>query len=285
MTEHGEHDATIDLPEWVKPPLRQCFARIEDENRVLHLSMKGLSQLRTLPKVLEVLHSIDLRTEAEAAERALLADRLTAAKKDAEWVQREVKDGYPILHAHSVVALWSALEVLSEDLSACWLSNKPGCWQHPSISRLRIGLGEYEAMLRDERIRFVIRELSRSLSIDLKTGIGRLEPLLEVFDLAPVVGPNLRRALHELSQVRNVVVHAGGRADRKLLTDCPWLPWRLGELVVIEHELYGWYYRAADRYAERVFHQVLRALGNRGCECPGLEEIPARPVVGGSDAG
>lgn len=33
------------------------------------------------------------------------------------------------------------------------------------ISKLKIGLGEYEAMPRDERVRFVIREVARSLSV------------------------------------------------------------------------------------------------------------------------
>jgi hypothetical protein len=284
MIKHSEHP-TIDLPEWVKPPLRQCFARIRDESRFLHLSMKGLDHLTALPRLLEILHSVDLHAEEEAAEPASQADRLTTAKKDAEWIQREVKDGYPILHAHSVVALWSALEVLSEDLSACWLTNKPECWQYAPISKLRITLGEYEALPREERVRFVIRELARSLSVDLKTGIGRLEPLLGIFGLAPAVGPNLRRALHELSQIRNVIVHAGGRVDRRLLAECPWLPWRVDAPVIIDHTLYGWYYSGADCYAERVFNQALLSLGDRGCECPGLDEIAARPVAGESGTG
>ena len=107
--------------------------------------------------------------------------------------------------------------------------------------------------------------------------MGRLEPLLEIIKFAPQIGPNVRRALHELFQVRNVIVHCGAIADRKLLSECPWVSWRLNETIKIKHSLYGWYYRATMRYYERMMNQALIAFGNKGCECPGMNEISERP--------
>jgi hypothetical protein len=272
-----EHDETpLKFPEWVRPPLFQCFKRLEQEVKFLHLSMKGLGVLTHLPRLVEIGKDIDEDLElGHTGDK--WASMIVSATKDADWVKDEIGNGFQILHAHSVVALWSTLDVLSDDLAVCWLSNQESAWNDPQIRKMKVHVREYESLTPHERHRLIISELSRSLSIELKTGVGKLEPLLGIFGLAPSVGKNLRRALHEISQIRNVIVHCGCRVDKKLLSECPWFPWEVGQPIWIDHPLYGWYYQAAYRYAERVLNQVLIAFGNRGCTCPGMDDVSPRP--------
>lgn len=276
MAHAEDHDEKPKVPEWVRPPLAHCLKRLDDEVRFLHLSMRGLDQLTRLPKLLEVLHGVDAEVKLEAGDK-ISVDAIERAQDDARWVEREISGGVPLLHSHSLVALWGSLEVLCEDLTACWLLNTPAVWEQPQLRKLKVSVGQFQALDGGERVRFVVKELSRSLAVDLSTGVGRLAPLLDVCGLAPPMGSNLRRGLHELSQVRNVVVHCGGRADAKLLAECPWLPWRVGDTVVVSHDIYGWYSHAARRFAERVLNQVFIAFGNKGCTCPGMDEIEERP--------
>ena len=155
----------------------------------------------------------------------------------------------------------------------------PEAWDAPEVAKLKIPIARYQQLDENERPRLVISELSRSLSTDLRKGVGKLKSILAVFGLAPVVGPNVRRALHELCQVRNVIVHCGGVADEKLIKECPWLESKVGENFQVDHPVFGWYYGAARRYAERVSSQAMIALGFDGCQCPGMDEVDARPDV------
>jgi hypothetical protein len=240
--------------------------------------MRGLAQLTAIPKILSILSREDSdepsHTQEEASETY---GSLDSYKKDAAWVTKEAQNGFPLLHAHSVVGLWSAIEVYCEDLAIAWLKNVPEAWSSPEVAKLKIPLGIYQTLSDNERTRFVIKELSRLLNADLRKGVGKLKALLSVFNLAPAVGPNVQRAIHELYQVRNVIVHTGSRADQKLLDECPWLGYSLGDVVGVRHNVYIWYYHAARRYAERLLNQVFLGVGLPGCECPGMDEIGPRP--------
>lgn len=274
MTEHADHINKAPLPEWVLPLFRASLKRITDESRFLHLTMQGLNQITNRVEIVEYFKETGLEMDKE---RDWDAD-LLRARQDVKWVNEELQSGFPILHSHSIVALWSIVEVFCEDLAACWLLNKPDAWKIPEVNRLKITLADYEVLSPDDRARYAIIELSRSLSLQFKTGVGKFSPILKLFGLEPRIGDNLRRALHELCQVRNVIVHCGGRVDRKLVQECPWLSSNIGDRIKISHEIYYWYYIAAERFLERVQSQTLITLGFEGCNCPGMDEIHERPI-------
>jgi hypothetical protein len=274
-TEHPEHINSADFPEWAWPPFRWSLNRIINESRFLHLSIQGLGHIPNSVEVMEYLRETDTHNVMYANWEA----KITMARDDAQWVNKEIEAGFPILHSHSMVALWSILEAFSEDLAVCWLLNKPELWKIPQISKIKIPIGDFETLSPNDRAKTAILELSRSLSVDFKTGAGKLNPVFDVFGLSPRIGENLRRALHELCQVRNNIVHCDGKADKKLLDECPWLEWKAGDRIKINHSIFGWYYQAANRYIERVLSQAMKAIGLEGCNCPGMDEISQRPEI------
>ena len=211
-------------------------------------------------------------------EHARHSPKIEDARRDAAWVRQESDSGFPLLHAHSVVSVWSAIEVLAEDFAIAWLRNVPAAWQVPEVAKLKIQVGRFHQLGESERAAFVVSELSRTFAPEVRRGVGQLKALLGVFNLWPAVGPNLQKALHELCQVRNVLVHFAGRADQKLVEECPWLGVAVGKEVAIPHALYVWYLTAARLLADRVHNQGTLALGFSGCKCPGLDEVKERPV-------
>jgi hypothetical protein len=275
--DHPESDP-LSIPSWLLPPYHRCVKRLKDESRSLHLSIYGLEQVARLPEVIEILIKYDEWGKKIEQDSDDALSRLEEAKQHAEWIAREAATGFPILHSHSIVGIWGILEVFCEDFAVMWLENVPEAWEIPQVTKLKIPLSHYHRLSESERPRFTVSELSRSTSSDLRRGVGKLKSLLEVFSLAPTVGQNVNRALHELCQVRNVIVHCGGIADKTLIDECPWLGLEVGEPIDFYHPVYGWYFSAAMRYSERVLNQAFIALGLPSCKCPGADEIYDRPV-------
>lgn len=147
--------------------------------------MRGLRQLQVLPAVLKVLHRSDQSTPAET-----LAGRIDNAKRDADWIEKESANGFPLLHAHSVIGVWSAVEVLAEDFAVTWLQNMPSAWQVTEVAKLRMPISRFQQLSDAERPGVVIGELSRSFNPEVRRGVGQLKALLGVFNLWPAIGPN-----------------------------------------------------------------------------------------------
>ncbi len=263
------------LPKWAKPPVINCLQRLRDESRFLHLSMRGLGQITLLPEIIKVLAEVDMEMDDE--ESSHVTKDIQYAERDADWVDQEISKGFPILHSHSVVGIWSTLEVFSEDMVVTWLENRPDAWEREEMKKLKVEVSIYRSLEGRQSTRFIIQELNRVHGAGLSSGVTKFTSLLSIFNLSPKVGDQVRKALHELCQIRNVIVHSGGKADQKLINECPWLGLEVGESLSIPHPVYAWYYAAAERFVERVFNQVFINFGLTGCTCPGMDNIHERP--------
>jgi hypothetical protein len=273
---HTTEDPAVIFPDWVQPPFRQCKGRLKDETRFMHLAWSGLEKIRHLPELMKILSKSVLTDDAKS--HGPTEEDVKRADSDAEWVDAEAKQGFPLLHSHSAVSLWSILETFVEDLAVTWFQNKPEAWEIEILEKIRVPVGTYERLQGEDKARHVVSEIYRQLGADLKTGVGGLGAVLAQLKLTPQVGDNVKKALHELCQVRNAIVHRGTRADQRLIEACPYLPWKSGDSIKISHALFGWYHAAAERYRDRTLNQVLIVFGSVGCQCPGLDEIGSRPA-------
>src|SRR5882724_12080636 len=102
-----------ELPKYVKTPLWRFLDYSKDSMRLLHMSMQGISIFTTIPKAVRVLKDIDdpgyTPEEREKRTEEFHQD-LANAEAKAEFAGKELKEGFPLLHAHTLVGLWSALE-------------------------------------------------------------------------------------------------------------------------------------------------------------------------------
>lgn len=212
---------------------------------------------RSAPLV-EALENLE-RVSGTDVDLAKSERRIASARAEAEFAQRELDRGFPILHSHAVVALWGILEATIEDVVLEFLGADPASLTHPSIASIRIPLAEFEQLDRPDRLRFLLAEYTRSSKADLKLGVNRFETLLELVRLSGPVEEGLRRDFFEHHQVRNAIVHRAGLADRRLLTQCPWLGLTVGAPIVISHERYLQYRTAIARHlVELVIRMFVR---------------------------
>ncbi len=259
----SEHThAEENYPLWLLAPFRVCKKRLEQEDIYLHLALQGFEIITKMPQLYKAL---------------AVEDNLQAMCQAAERVAHEDREGFPVLFAHAAVGVWTAVEVLSNDFALAWLRNHRQAWQADGVASIAMPIGDYQRLNEEERSRFVLRELSRTKKVDLRDGLGKLTALLDEFSLKPKTGANVRRALHELGQVRNVLVHCAGCADGKFINECPWFETKLGGRIRVSHCLYGWYKAAATCFLERLLQRAVETLGFIGCTCRGVDEISERP--------
>lgn len=232
---------------WVSPPFDRCLAYVQESDRLLSLCMQGLQNLTTIPRLLEAVAPFDSNLDkASAAE--VFQQRLDDTKKRAAFALAEIESGFPALHAHAVVAQWGALDALVSDLVVAWLLNDSQALRSERVGRIKLPLAVYESLDREGRMSLLAQEINRSINADLKLGIGKFESLLEVIGLAGAVDDATRRDLLEVSEVRNLLVHRAGVADRRFVETCPWLKAEIGTELRVSHADYGRYCGAMQAY-------------------------------------
>ena len=110
-------------PDWATKPFDRLLSRTETLTRLMYLSTKGISILRAIPKLVDVL----AKAKGEHGSKTHTA-RLEEAKKEAELAQREVDQGFPLLHNQAVILTWAFLEGTIKTFICEWIKNVPDVW-------------------------------------------------------------------------------------------------------------------------------------------------------------
>jgi hypothetical protein len=190
-----------DIPEYVRKPLQWFLDYQQECSQLLECSMRGMLLLKDTPDV------------------------------EAAFLQQECVNGFPLLHAHTLVGCWGAFEAAMEDLSIELLINEPIWRKGEAFSRLKIPLAVYESLEPDERMRLLIQELQKGQGSSRKRGTASFEHVLNQFQLS--VDPGIKQTIWEMLNVRNVIVHRGSVADRRLVDACPEMELKIGQLVIV----------------------------------------------------
>lgn len=243
--EIGDAPAKTDSPmqPWARIPFNRGIDYLAETNEVLELCLQGLSHVQTMPGLAEALEGYDSGTPTQ-----VLLPKLQDLRRRAGLAKAEIERGFPVLHAHASVALWGTLDALVADLVLACLLNDSALLKAERFSRIKVPLAEFEALEREDRMVFLLTELSRTLHADLKPGVGKFEALLDAVDLAGPVDSTLRRDLLELAAVRNLLVHRAGIVDRRFCSSCPWLNLTIGAKYVVSRAVYARYSRSVSDY-------------------------------------
>lgn len=231
----------------------------EQADRLLHLTINGIGREVDAPERVLLLDDV-AKFLKEDRDESEVAARLEEARELAEFVRREVDKGFPVLHGQAAVSLWSRLEGLVKSVLAAWLENKPEALQIEAVRNVRLRFGEYTDRSKEEQFEYLVDLLDDDLRSAYRFGVNRLEDLLKPFGLSGEVEDEVGRELFALQQVRHVLVHRGGVADRRLTTNCPWLGVAIGESVIIDHQMYAAMSTAVARYFLALIKRMDKAL-------------------------
>lgn len=247
------------IPRYVARPLQGFLNYLKESMRLLHMSMGGIGMITSVPNSLMVLgedgYSRNPPTDPLRRKEEFQKE-LEAAKARANFAEEELKQGFPLLHAHTLIGAWSAFESAVEDALVGILMNEPDLLQSERFSKVRIPLAEFEALEKEERIRLLIEEIERRDNLTQRQGVDRFETLLGYVNLSGTVAPDLKKVIWELNHVRNVLVHRSAVVDRRFVQSCPWMMLRVGDKVSVTHEALSKYYDALTEYLVALVHRL-----------------------------
>jgi hypothetical protein len=254
--ENHEKPSTPGAPKWAT----QAFRRFVEESvrlvRLVSLAVRGIGVLRAMPQVIEAIAEAKDK-HGEPGTKAKLA----LAREEAELADKEVNQQFPLLYGLGTVALWSLLEAAVLEFVTEWLKNQPKALQTEPMSKPRVRVGEYELLMGDERFAYLAAQLDREIGAGIRNGTERFESLLRPLGLNGSVPKHLAKDIFELGQVRNGLVHRGGRVDRKLSESCPWLDLRQNDELKVSKAMFERYSEAAMQYVVLLICRVGERFG------------------------
>ena len=245
-------DLETDRRTWMTDPFERFIDHSERLRQLLHLSRTGISVLRGMPTIVQVLQ--DLKPGVKTG-----VGKLERAKREAELAQREVLEGFPLLKAQALISLWSALEGALRTFIVRSLQNDKKIFSSEPLQKIRVKISEYERLEGEEKWFYILERLEQETTAPLKNGVGRFEVLLEVCGLGGAVHDTDRKALFELNHIRNVLVHRSGIADRRIVEACPSLSLKVGQPLVLTDAMVSRYFEASMQYVT----DIIVRLGER----------------------
>jgi hypothetical protein len=171
------------------------------------------------------------------------------AAREAKFAEAQTAGGSPYLYSLCSVRLWALMEALIDELVVEALRNPENSCDREILGKLKGPLVEFIVAPAEEQAEFLAETLKQAVDAPLKLGVGRFEAMLAAVKLSGAVDEAVRKILFELSQVRNVIVHKSGRADRRLVEACPWLGLQRGDPVNVTKQMFERFMLAAYWYA------------------------------------
>jgi len=199
--------------------------------------------------------------------------KLADAKSAAEFADKECEAGFPLLHAHTVVGCWGAIETTVEDVVVGILMNEPDALRSEVFSRIKIPLAEFELLDKEQRVRVLITEIGRSSAGGRKQGVVGFEALLASVNLDGPIDEDTKKTIWEMNHVRNVIIHRRSLADRRFVEKCPWVEIQVGQKIIVTHQMFA---RYGEALADYIMIILKRACGRYEID---FEEICPAGIV------
>ncbi len=169
---------------------------------------------------------------------------------------RETAAGFQIQKSQTIVALWSGLEVLIEDLFVAWISEFPSHLVDEHLQKTKVSLAEFILLDEENRIRALYQACVGSLPGTRASGVTRFESLLAPLKLAGPVDAQVSEAIFELHLLRNLIAHQAGRADAKFRKTDFGSTYALGEKVYLHDVQFRNYAAAVINYGHTLLLRV-----------------------------
>lgn len=191
------------------------------------------------------------------------------AGKTYDAAKRHLDNGNQTLHVLFLLAAWGAFESFIESIPAALIGIEPDLISTPAFAKAR-GRAEREGLTGKAQLERVIEiAVTNQKSALTPDGGGKYEDQLALVGLDGQIPRDLALALMEAQQVRNVWAHKGGRADTKLLNQCPDIGAALGEKITMRGDRLSRYVAAQNTYTTIVINRARTRYGLRPLQCYG----------------
>lgn len=248
-------------------PVVACTTFVAEEGKIGGLLQRALTHIELGRPMLEYIALQLVRSGLNEAFEPMM--RLVAAAPIQEQWAKELRESdYAVLNAHSLVAIWGAVETCIEDTVVKILTISP-----ESDALSAIGIKDLMTVYDEDGAHEVYRKIERKLWIKGDV-VGSYENILSIFRLSASVPPETAETLREVNAVRNCFVHRGGVIDEKAAREAPTLTSLVGKRFEVRKDNYLRYHEAVGKW--------IVALMNSICSSDYVQtnevQLPPRPA-------
>ncbi|MGG4107962.1 hypothetical protein AAXB25_29140 [Paenibacillus lautus] len=199
----------------------------------------------------DYLYNIRIAEDADSSEPNNYEIERTREIKNFASIQE--KEGFPYLYNLVSVRAWSILEAFVDDFFILYLSENFENLNNDTFTKIKGSLIDFVFMPRSEQVEYLFDLIKLEYKINTKLGINRFEGLLKLIKHDGEVNDIVARHIYELSQIRNVIVHRNGRADNRLIDNCPWLNLSNGQQIKLDGLMFTRYLKSIYWYVLELF--------------------------------
>ncbi len=230
---------------WIISPVGRAVSFVAEEMKLASVLHRGLIVLEG--------HELLLRAAREkfeiAGARGSLpsVDQLLAeAPLLSQWAAELRKEDYSTVNSHSLISIWSAVEVAVEDTVVLILSKDPSAVDVVSAAGVKTaGFGE-GPLTEEEARRLFTNRIQRKIGENLRVGEFYTR-VLGLFGLTISLSNHALSKLEEANWVRNCLMHRGGIIDAKAAQSVATLRPFLGRKLPLTKQRYLEYHDAIGK--------------------------------------
>ena len=221
-----------------RPPgiIDQHIDAVFDLQVLVELVFQGLEDARHATRVTETFRKVATAVGAKdgLGDPAVYEETLKRAGKFEAFAENQQTLGFPYVYSLAATRLWSILEAAVTDAVLYAMREPDRLPDDSPLLKIKGPLFQFAQADEFERSETLLELLKSLVRSRLHRGVGRLEVLLEAVGLSGGIEDIVRRTLLELCEIRNIVVHRNGRADKRLIRACPWLALEEDEAVLFK---------------------------------------------------
>lgn len=167
--------------------------------------------------------------------------------------KKQTDEGMPFLHNQLTISLYSILEGSIKQLIILFFTKKEDLYEIDELRKINVGFIQYHSMDETEKYEYLFSEYEKKIASGTNYGLERFEKLLKPIGLKGKgdISSAINICILELAQIRNSLLHRGGKVDRMFLEKCPWLKkdgFKIGQTIKIDSEKYHFYSKGAEVY-------------------------------------
>jgi len=227
-------------PGWIVEAVTDCALFVGDETCIGGLLKNALTHTEQAQPLLQSVDKIarGQRNRAFAAAAKRLSD---SAPFHEAWARELRESDYAVLNAHSLVAIWGALETCVEDTVVSILLNWPAALVELDTIGVRFDSSQLLVNYEDAHALYSKIEHKLNVKGDI---VATYSAVLRHFDLDALVSEETAAVLLEANSLRNCLLHRRGYIDARAVRNAPSLHGREGEKVRISSVDYRRYHEA-----------------------------------------
>jgi hypothetical protein len=197
---------------------------------------------------------------------SISADDIDRLAEYEAFARNELESESPYLYGLAVIRLVTILETVVSDACLEAILRVPAVRQRSNLRKIEGPLLDFAAADEGQRAELLLNVLAETSKAKLKAGVGRYEPLLDAVGIGIRIADEVRTAMFEMLEVRNVLTHRNGRADARLMEKCAWLNAKLNEPVLVSKTMFDRYLAASQYVVVEILDRWLALVSGNGEE-------------------